>query len=153
VFWLVAYFGLVSKRAANTTSATASDTRKTVACILCRHYVALLSCKLTLPDGTIDHLCWSALGIRSFPADHRKPNGREKMMKQNKIISLAIIGLVLGGIVGAMVDSEQANTATLAVVGGVIGFLAGWVWNSRSGGSEDSGSGGSEDSGSGGSEG
>jgi hypothetical protein len=75
------------------------------------------------------------------------------MMKQNKIISLAIIGLVLGGIVGAMVDSEQANTATLAVVGGVIGFLAGWVWNSRSGGSEDSGSGGSEDSGSGGSEG
>jgi hypothetical protein len=66
------------------------------------------------------------------------------MIKQNKIISLAIIGLVLGGIVGAMVDSEQANAATLAIVGGVIGFLAGWVWNSRSGGSEDSGSGGSE---------
>jgi hypothetical protein len=68
------------------------------------------------------------------------------MIMQNKIISLAIIGLVLGGIVGAVVDSEQANMATLAAVGGIVGFLAGWVWNSRSGGSEDAPSGGSEDS-------
>ncbi len=75
------------------------------------------------------------------------------MIMQNKLISLTIIGLVLGGIVGAVVDSEQAIMALLAAVGGVIGFLAGWVWNSRSGESEDSGSGGSEDSGSGGPEG
>ena len=73
------------------------------------------------------------------------------MIMQNKIISLTIIGLVLGGIVGAVVDSEQAIMALLAAVGGIIGFLAGWVWNSRSGGSEDAPSGGSEDSGSGGS--
>ena len=75
------------------------------------------------------------------------------MIMQNKIISLAIIGLVLGGIVGAAVDSEPANMAILAAVGGIIGFLAGWVWNTRSGGSEDAPSGGSEDSDSGGSEG
>ena len=76
------------------------------------------------------------------------------MIKQNKVISLAIIGLVLGGIVGAAVDSEQANIIwpLLAAVGGIIGFLAGWVWNSRSGGSEDAPSGGSEDSDSGGSD-
>lgn len=75
------------------------------------------------------------------------------MIMQNKIISLTIIGLVLGGIVGAVVDSEQAIMALLAAVGGIIGFLAGWVWNSRSGGSEDAPSGGSEDSDSGRSEG
>ncbi len=74
------------------------------------------------------------------------------MIMQNKVISLAIIGLVLGGIVGAAVDSEQALMALLAAVGGIIGFLAGWVWNSRSGGSEDAPSGGSEDSDSGGSD-
>jgi hypothetical protein len=74
------------------------------------------------------------------------------MIMQNKIISLTIIGLVLGGIVGAVVDSEQAIMALLAAVGGIIGFLAGWVWNSRSGGSEDAPSGGSEDAPSGGSE-
>jgi hypothetical protein len=59
------------------------------------------------------------------------------MIKQNKIISLAIIGLVLGGIVGVMVNSEQASAAMFAGFGGVIGFLAGWIWNSRSGGSEE----------------
>ena len=74
------------------------------------------------------------------------------MIMQNKIISLVIIGLVLGGIVGAAVDSEQAIMALLAAIGGIIGFLAGWVWNSRSGGSEDAPSGGSEDAPSGGSE-
>jgi hypothetical protein len=74
------------------------------------------------------------------------------MIMQNKIISLTIIGLVLGGIVGAAVVSEQAIMAMLAAVGGIIGFLAGWVWNSRSGGSEDAPSGGSEDAPSGGSE-
>ena len=75
------------------------------------------------------------------------------MIMQNKVISLAIIGLVLGGIVGAAVDTGPANMAILAAIGGIIGFLAGWVWNSRSGGSEDAPSGGSEDSDSGGSEG
>ncbi len=74
------------------------------------------------------------------------------MIKQNKIISLAIIGLVLGGIIGFVVDFEQVSAAALAGIGGVAGFLAGWIWNSRSGGSDDSGSGGSDDSGSGGSD-
>jgi len=59
------------------------------------------------------------------------------MIQKNKIISLAIIGLVLGGIIGAVVNSEQIDMYTLAIVGGVIGFLAGWIWNSRSGGSEE----------------
>jgi len=59
------------------------------------------------------------------------------MIKQNKIISLAIIGLVIGGIVGAILNLEQGNLAALAGSGGVIGFLAGWIWNSRSGGSEE----------------
>ena len=58
------------------------------------------------------------------------------MIKENKIISLAVIGLVLGGVIGVLIDSEQAGAAAFASLGGVVGFLAGWVWNSRSGGSE-----------------
>jgi len=59
------------------------------------------------------------------------------MIRENKIISLAVIGLVIGGIVGVMLNSEQINAAAFATLGGVIGFLAGWIWNSRSGGSEE----------------
>ena len=58
------------------------------------------------------------------------------MIKENKIISLAVIGLVLGGIIGVLVDSEQAGAVAFAAFGGTVGFLAGWVWNSRSDGSE-----------------
>lgn len=59
------------------------------------------------------------------------------MINNNKIISLTIIGIVLGGIVGTLVDSGQVNMLSAAIVGGVAGFLAGWVWNSRSGESKD----------------
>jgi hypothetical protein len=59
------------------------------------------------------------------------------MLKQNKIISLTVIGLVIGGIVGVMLNSEQFSAAALAGSGGVVGFLAGWIWNTRSGGSEE----------------
>jgi hypothetical protein len=58
------------------------------------------------------------------------------MIKENKIISLAVIGLVLGAIVGVVLDSEEFNVATIAGLGGVAGFLVGWVWNLNSGGSE-----------------
>ncbi len=54
------------------------------------------------------------------------------MIQKNKTISLTIIGLLLGGIIGNVVDLEQANMITLGVAGGVLGFLAGWIWNSRS---------------------
>jgi hypothetical protein len=59
------------------------------------------------------------------------------MIKENKIISLAVIGLVLGGIIGVVLNSEEINAAAFAGFGGVFGFLAGWIWNSRSGGSEE----------------
>jgi hypothetical protein len=59
------------------------------------------------------------------------------MIKQNKIISLAVIGLVLGGIVGVIINSEQASAAAFASFGGIIGFLAGWIWKSRTGDSEE----------------
>ena len=58
------------------------------------------------------------------------------MIKENKIITLAVIGLVLGGVIGVLIDSEQAGAIAFASLGGVAGFLVGWVWNSRSGGSE-----------------
>ena len=93
---------------------------RAVACVSCRHNIALLPYKLTLPGGTI--------GYRLR---------RKIMIKQNKIISLAIIGLVIGGIVGVLVNSEQVSAVMLAAFGGVIGFLAGWIWNSRSGDSEE----------------
>ena len=54
------------------------------------------------------------------------------MINDHKVVSLAIIGLVLGGIIGAVVNSGQVNMLSVAIVGGVVGFLAGWVWNTRS---------------------
>jgi len=58
------------------------------------------------------------------------------MIKENKIISLAVIGLVLGGIIGVVFNSEEFNAAAFAGFGGIAGFLVGWVWNVKSGGSE-----------------
>lgn len=57
-------------------------------------------------------------------------------MQNNKIISLTIVGLVVGGIIGAVGASQQSELLIVAGVGGAIGFLAGWVWESRSGKTE-----------------
>jgi len=54
------------------------------------------------------------------------------MIKNNKIISVTIIGIVLGGIVGAIVNSAQVNMLSAAILVGIVGFLAGWIWNARS---------------------
>ena len=60
------------------------------------------------------------------------------MIENNKILSLTVIGVILGGILGALVDIEQmGGMYSGAAVGGVIGFLAGWVWQSRSDTSEE----------------
>jgi len=59
------------------------------------------------------------------------------MIEKNKILSLAVIGVVLGGILGALVEMEQMGMTSVAAVGGVIGFIAGWVWQSRSDTSEE----------------
>lgn len=53
-------------------------------------------------------------------------------MKQNIIVWLAVVGLVLGGIIGAIINSEQASMFTIAPLGGVIGFLIGWILKARS---------------------
>lgn len=54
------------------------------------------------------------------------------MIKNNKIISLTVIGLVVGFILAVLVNSPQANAIVLAPLGGIVGFLAGWVWQTRS---------------------
>jgi len=60
------------------------------------------------------------------------------MIENNKILSLTVIGVILGGILGALVEIEQMIMYLVAAVsGGVIGFLAGWVWQSRSDTSEE----------------
>ena len=59
------------------------------------------------------------------------------MIENNKILSLTIIGVILGGILGALVEIEQMSMYLVAAVGGVIGFFAGWVWQSRSDTSEE----------------
>ena len=59
------------------------------------------------------------------------------MIEKNKILSLAVIGVILGGILGALVEIEQMDMYSVAAVGGVIGFVAGWVWQSRSDTSEE----------------
>jgi len=54
------------------------------------------------------------------------------VIKNNKIISLTVIGLVVGLILAVIANSPQADIVLLAPLGGVIGFLAGWVWQTRS---------------------
>lgn len=54
------------------------------------------------------------------------------MIKNNKIISLTVIGLVIGLILGVVVNSPNANVAVLLPLGGIVGFVAGWVWQTRS---------------------
>lgn len=54
------------------------------------------------------------------------------MIKNNKIFSLTVIGLVVGFILAMLLNSPQANAIVLAPVGGIAGFLAGWVWQSKS---------------------
>ena len=51
---------------------------------------------------------------------------------ENKTITLAIVGLVVGGILGAVVGGDN-SIFTYAPFGGVIGFLVGWIWQSRGG--------------------
>ena len=59
------------------------------------------------------------------------------MIENNKILSLTVIGVILGAILGALVEIEQMGMYSVAAVGGVIGFVAGWVWQSRSDTSEE----------------
>ena len=54
------------------------------------------------------------------------------MIKNNKIISLTVIGLVVGFILAVLVNSPEASAIVLAPLGGVVGFLAGWIWQTKS---------------------
>ncbi|MGI9327881.1 MAG: hypothetical protein ACR2PZ_21865 [Pseudomonadales bacterium] len=45
----------------------------------------------------------------------------------NKIIVLTIVGLVVGAIIGAL----TGGMLPLGATGGIIGFLAGWIWKSQ----------------------
>jgi hypothetical protein len=60
------------------------------------------------------------------------PQG-EKMIKNNKIVALTIIGLVVGLILAMLAGSGQNNAFIFVPFGGIVGFLAGWFWNTRSG--------------------
>ena len=53
------------------------------------------------------------------------------MIKKNKALLLAALGVASGGILGAVMNSAQMDLYTAAAVGGVIGFLIGWLWQSR----------------------
>ncbi len=54
------------------------------------------------------------------------------MIANNKIISLTVLGLVIGLILGLMMSSGKADILLLSPFGGIVGFLAGWIWQSRS---------------------
>ena len=49
------------------------------------------------------------------------------MIKNNKIISLTIIGLVVGLILAMLAGSGQNNAFIFVPFGGIVGFLAGMV--------------------------
>lgn len=50
---------------------------------------------------------------------------------KNKTIILAVAGLVVGGVVGALANTEAMDIYSMAVAGGIVGFLVGWVLQSR----------------------
>lgn len=54
------------------------------------------------------------------------------MFQNNKALSLAAIGIILGAAAGAIINSEQMDMYSIAAVSGVVGFFIGWVWQSRS---------------------
>ena len=56
---------------------------------------------------------------------------------KNKTILFAVIGIVVGGVAGLLMNSEQMDMYTTAAIGGVVGFLVGWVMQSRSKPSEE----------------
>ena len=58
------------------------------------------------------------------------------MIAKNKIISLTIIGLVIGALLSMLGISGGSDILLLVPFGGVVGFLAGWIWQSRSGEAE-----------------
>ncbi|MBU2676661.1 MAG: hypothetical protein KJP16_06205 [Gammaproteobacteria bacterium] len=58
------------------------------------------------------------------------------MIAKHKIISLTIIGLVVGLILG-MLGIGGANMLALIAVCGIVGFIAGWIWQTRSGEAEE----------------
>ena len=51
---------------------------------------------------------------------------------KNKTILFAVIGIVVGALAGVLATSEQMDVYTTAAIGGVVGFLVGWVMQSRS---------------------
>lgn len=59
------------------------------------------------------------------------------MLEKNKIVSLTIIGLIIGAIIGAVVGSTPTHFVAVGLFGSVMGFLAGWIWQTRSGGSDE----------------
>ena len=58
------------------------------------------------------------------------------MIAKNKTISLTIIGLVIGFILGMLGISADGNVLMITSFGGIVGFLAGWIWQTRSGEAE-----------------
>ena len=52
------------------------------------------------------------------------------LVATSRFIAYSVM-LVISGIVGALAGSEQMNAYSFAAVGGVLGFLAGWIWQSR----------------------
>lgn len=58
------------------------------------------------------------------------------MIAKNKIISLTIIGLVIGFILGMLGVSADGSVLMITVFGGVAGFIAGWIWQTRAGEAE-----------------
>ena len=58
------------------------------------------------------------------------------MIAKNKIISLTIIGIVIGALLSVLGISGGSDILLLVPIGGIVGFLAGWIWQSRSGEAE-----------------
>ena len=54
------------------------------------------------------------------------------MIAKNKIISLTIIGLVIGFVLFLLMNTGGSNVLGFVPIGGVIGFIAGWIWQSGS---------------------
>ncbi|MGB5510542.1 MAG: hypothetical protein WBM87_02425 [Woeseiaceae bacterium] len=48
-------------------------------------------------------------------------------------MSLTVIGLVVGLILAVLAGTGQGNSLMFVPFGGIVGFLAGWFWNTRSG--------------------
>lgn len=53
------------------------------------------------------------------------------MIMNNKILQSALVGIVVGIVIGLVIGTPQINWLSMGSLGGILGFLLGWIIATR----------------------